>query len=1064
VRVLHVSDLHASATDAVDRRAIVQAFLADVKVKHGETPIDLVLFSGDLAFGGVSADYTIARDQFVLPLLKAIELEASHLVMAPGNHDVDISKIDDIIEGGLRSRLQTREELCRLFDEGRVPLYTDRIGEYESFHDDFYAGSDVVQVADLAYCHRLTVRGVVVGVAAIDSAWRATGSPNDADQGHLLVGDRQIRYALEALGECDVRIAVLHHPLNWMSPFDHDDIRIDLEKQFDLIATGHLHEPEPQQVAGSRGHCVYSQAGCLYETADYPNAYSLIDIDRDSNAVRFAIREYVPRRREFDAAVRLAEGGIVEVPFRASSSSPGADLVARVPYTSVLRTLADVAQTTSVLADHVSQLQTADLGDIIVPPVVLPIPYEQALIAEDPKSRARVERSDILKELTENRCVVLVGDPETGLTSALLWTLQNHFERDSSSLPVYLSFSSIGPGKSPIDDAISSYLARLEGGPFADHRPPLIIAVDDVVLYKPKILRRLIDYVAAHPEDSFLLGCHQRSHDGLIEAMEARGVSSSRLFLGPFGPRELRSLSRKFLGGLDRALVSRVLKVIRSEKLPRTPFLMAALVVVLDSSDLPVNERTETSILDRYVNILLGRVAPAEDPRFFLDFRNYEHILARLAERLVHLGAERLSRIDAEEFLVEYWRSKGWEGSPSKVLDSLVLRRMLTEDDHGIGFRHPALRDLFLAKMLLEDGDVRRWVLEDPLRYAPAIRHAAALARSDRDLLVAASDVLEQRRLEIDGVNEGLFRLVGDAPGWSSSPDLANAARMLGPVPETPVEQLDDQYDEVWEEMEAAELQRTEPEPTPSRRFMLAVDLLSGVLRNSELVDDVELKYGLLTAAIRGWGTGAVFLALDEDRTNVGRDLFASIARDLGSKLDDDALARLAETMAKVMIALATGIAVLEGLGTVKLLALVERALDDDEFMSEPANALFTTFLYVQMVTKGRGARLRILLDMHGSHVVVREIVRFIALRTYYRESLSHDETTRYENVLVEVGLLHQGVREPRARASAQGRLLAEIRRNKALQSAASDIPPALEISAVGVDEEEADDDEVSED
>lgn len=1032
MRLLHVSDLHACQRDTVDRGAILLSFLDDVAQQHAEKQIEVIVVTGDIAFAGLADEYRLAEQYFLNPLLERLELGRDRIVLAPGNHDIDRTRIDDYTEAGLRQNLNSREELTSLFDDAKLHRYIDRLNDYRAFHRDFYSEVAVHTTALLANCHRVDTSVGQIGFAALNTAWRATGSPNDGDRGYLLLGDRQVRGSLDHLNDCSLRVAAMHHPLDWLAPFDADDVRVDLERRFDVILLGHLHEPEPQQLVSTRGHCIYGRAGCLYEHFQYPNSYSLLDLDPMVNQVTFLVRRYFPARRAFDSAVDLAPNGRVEFELRSPTPTTAARaVVERVPYNVVLGVLVEIAHETSVLADHVAQLRLRSVGEILVPPVFLPVPHEQAVAALEPGTSRRVERVDILELLGDHQCVVVAGNPETGLTSSLLWTLESYYLSDGR-LPVYLRFSDIGPGRDPVKRAITAALSRLPEASTGNAEPLLAVGIDEVDPRSPKAFKRLVTHIASNSDNRFLLGCHAESHDMIMRSLEDAGISRARVFLGPFGRRELKMLARKFLGGLDRPLVDRVLGILRSEQLPRTPFLMAALVVVLDATDLPPGERSETAIIERYVNLLLGRVSPTEDARLALDFRNYEHILSSFAEHLVERGSDRVSRLESEAFLIEYWQNKGWEGSPSRVLDALVERRMLIEDRDGVGFRHRALHHLFIAKQMFEDEAFRQAVMESPLEFSSAVRHAAALNRSDRDLLVTVGKVLEACLADLSGIDEALFPRIDAAPGWSHAPDLERAARSLRPVPELPPEVVDEHMDDMWDDIEAADIRAVEEPGAPSPRFLASVELLSSVLRNSELVDDVDLKERLLREALRGWGVVAVLGAIFEDQTHLSRemieDLFEGMDEDGG---DESHRAQKVERIVKVSAVFFAGIGVLMALGSVKMTNLLERVLDDDEFMSVPANAFFATFLYVHLTQYDRGRRLTTLFKDHGSNTVLRDIVHFLCLLAYYRETLSKGEETVFENLLVDIGLSDQGVRGTAERVAARNFLLKELRKSR---------------------------------
>src|SRR3972149_4964806 len=105
MRLLHVSDLHMTGDQDVDRGAVLEAFLTDIEKIHAETPIDLVLFSGDLTFSGKPEEFDRANTDFLQPLMTKLGCDASKIIIAPGNHDVDRDMIDEMAETGLLENL-----------------------------------------------------------------------------------------------------------------------------------------------------------------------------------------------------------------------------------------------------------------------------------------------------------------------------------------------------------------------------------------------------------------------------------------------------------------------------------------------------------------------------------------------------------------------------------------------------------------------------------------------------------------------------------------------------------------------------------------------------------------------------------------------------------------------------------------------------------------------------------------------------------------------------------------------------------------------------------------------
>ena len=1046
MRLLHISDLHMTSADDPDREVIVGAFLKDIKERHEETPINLVLLSGDLAFSGKAEEYARATKDFLHPLMGVLGCDETRVVIAPGNHDIDRDQIDDVLEAGLTAKLKSIEDVNGLFDqEQRFGSYLGRLSAFNLFRDEFYSNRVDTIASGLGTAQVLDIDGTSIGVCALNTAWRATGGPNDMDHGNLLLGSRQVNAALAKIDSCAMRIAVMHHPVEWLAPFDGDEARLDLDRRFDLVLTGHLHRADPQQIASVRGTCVNSRAGTLYETARYLNAYSLIDIDTGDGTAVITIRSYWSNRREFDVATDLVGDGRFELPLKIGPERATLPAV-RASYSLVRRSLVDVAAETSILTDQVTNGNDVhDVDDILVPPRLLPMPYAEWRAASEP-DRGGIPVLDPIEVLGQSQCAVLVGGAETGLTSALLWVLDRHFDLESTRLPVHVKFGDIGPGADPLDRAIRKSLNRVVNLAPADKLPPLIVAIDDVDPTQAKRFRKLIGHIASDPGNKYLIGCRPQSHVSILAALTEEGVGAARAFLAPFGRRELMSLVEKIVGSRDKDLVDRVLSVLGQAHMPRTPFLMAALVVVLiEAEDFARGASTgETAVLDSYASLMLKTGGASS--RVGLDEKNYQHILACLAAEFVTKGVGYIPRIDAEEFLVEYWKTKGWQDSPARVLESLIDRRVLSESEVGIRFRHPALLYLFAAKRISQSEAFRMFIEADPIANAVTFRHAAALDRSDLRLLELAATVLVDTLACLEGVDASLFDQVTFVEGWSFAPNLQVAARVLG-LPAVPEEVVERQMNEFYDVLEDP---TDDTEVTPSgsaeaalERLAEAVELLSNVLRASELVDDIELKTEMLRKAIDGWSVTAVAFAMEEARTNTARDLVATILEELFHDPDPERTKRRAEQITRVLLSLLIGLGALQSLGTVKMVDMLMTLLNEDIWVESTAHALFTTFIYFNVHGPERTKYLARLLQRHGDHPLVRELVRHTALHAYHRTDFGDDEATALENILVDGTLLDHPVEGVQAVSKARSLILGKLRKARQLSRGMQGVKPA---------------------
>jgi predicted MPP superfamily phosphohydrolase len=187
IRILHLSDIHFKASKAWDSEPVLRTLADFIKteVEDGLAP-DLVVFSGDLAFSGKADEYSLAQDWLENQLWPALPdgLPRDRLLLVPGNHDVDRSKVSrgvrSMQDGLLEAR--TQDDIAALLsdDDDRNNMLRRHTG-----YMDFVAGwYDTPQ--PLPWWERvIEINGARLHVAGLDSAWMCCG---DEDRSRLLLG------------------------------------------------------------------------------------------------------------------------------------------------------------------------------------------------------------------------------------------------------------------------------------------------------------------------------------------------------------------------------------------------------------------------------------------------------------------------------------------------------------------------------------------------------------------------------------------------------------------------------------------------------------------------------------------------------------------------------------------------------------------------------------------------------------------------------------------------------------------------------------------------------------
>ena len=139
----------------------------------------------------------------------------------------------------------------------------------------------------LCYAHRLQVprNGLKFGLAGLcsswasQSRWRATKEEDVEATQFFCV--KTVRDAIQSLQADDFRIALFHHPPEWLVEPERDRLQQEqhLLTEFDFVLTGHTHKAErlwnpPQQ--GLRAF--RSSAGALFNGRPHYNSFNLVEV------------------------------------------------------------------------------------------------------------------------------------------------------------------------------------------------------------------------------------------------------------------------------------------------------------------------------------------------------------------------------------------------------------------------------------------------------------------------------------------------------------------------------------------------------------------------------------------------------------------------------------------------------------------------------------------------------------------------------------------------------------------------------------------------------------------
>jgi predicted phosphodiesterase len=314
---LHLSDWHQGGNE-FDRQVVLSALLKDIRERAKISPnlenINFVIFSGDVAFGGKSDQYKAAKKQLFQPLMGACGLEPDQLFIVPGNHDLDMDEFR-FLPSDLQRPLTSEAEVQNWLTDGRG---RSKLLEPFTTFADFVKNYTGQELPDYGNVRRWQIADKKIAALGLNSAWMCGRSKSAdgkiSDKGFVLVGEPQIHDILEEISDADIKIAVIHHPFDWLAEFDSNRIEFRLKQSCDFILRGHQHKPMVEITGGTSGDCVIVPAGASYdrrmaENPRYVNSYNFVHLDFNTGkGIVFLRRWSDPRNKWVEDNDSCAQG------------------------------------------------------------------------------------------------------------------------------------------------------------------------------------------------------------------------------------------------------------------------------------------------------------------------------------------------------------------------------------------------------------------------------------------------------------------------------------------------------------------------------------------------------------------------------------------------------------------------------------------------------------------------------------------------------------------------------------------------------------------------------------
>jgi predicted MPP superfamily phosphohydrolase len=858
IQIIHISDFHLeSDVISAQKQSILDALVIDIKYKIVLPEKAIVVISGDLVdkggsgFNSIENPFLLFEKLFIDKLSNELNIDKKQFFFVPGNHDVCRNDIDEFAEIGIKSQLKSQEEISKFINSNKISgKNINRVKKYKDFERKYYDDFSEKQLS--LFDSNFKLSKLNVGIACLNSSWRCF---DDNDKGNLIIGKEQIESALIHIKETEIKIAIAHHPFEYLLEEDKKAIKPLINSSFDILLVGHAHCNDIAFTKDFYGTilCCQSNASIadFSKHKDYQSGYSIINFEKGQRAT-ISYRKYLYEHKKFVSNTDIGnDQGEIVIDYPNLNKIEQDKIIDKV-----LSTLQEIRceDVNEHLFVHGTDAKCpCKVNDLFVEPTISNLPETHANI----EGITHYSVSDLVK-IGDN--FLIYGLKESGKT-ILLDKLMLEFTKYYSiqkQIPVILKFNEIGTKE--ISQKVRDYI----GVSSKEYRDCLtnskfVLLIDDIEFGEEgkNNLNKLIQFLRDNPSVRIIATKEQILENNLPEDFLDFNAdfNFSIAFIQNFKSAHIKSLIQKWFPEKTPDYQNRINKVIKNFEalsLPRTPLSVTLFLWIIDKQEnRPINN---TILVSQVAENLLEHINIENIYASTFNSANKTRLLSHIAKLMHdHGDANRSYRITYTsllDFVTTYLNLK-FDINPKKVIDDFIKRGILFyNDENYIKFKFAFLYHYFLALHLDNDIDFRNSVLniDNCLNYIDELEYYSGLHTDSEELLLLSQNLLTQ---VFSDYNSDIVDKYDKIDPFFDSKDSLSERMNIDKVKKKPTEQeLEKLYDEQIQNIPIKRdiAKRSEGSAKPIDKTL---KLASLIFRNTEEINDSSKRLLSLKNIIR---------------------------------------------------------------------------------------------------------------------------------------------------------------------------------------------------------------------
>lgn len=836
----------------------------------------------------------------------------------------------------------------------------------------------------------------------------------------------------------------MHHTLEWVNMKEKSKIQNSLSRNFDILLCGHNHHHEVSSTVSNIGQVIVNNTGCLYQSRDYFNGYSILSINTTSNKGHIHSREYYSDRDCFDVCTRFSSEGNLEIELLKKNSNNLPEIKGEV-----FDFINNVVSKKLLSAS--SDIAPKDISDMFVEPPMANVNEQTYFASKEFKDESEVVDSKKIEvtdlyDLKDN--VLIYGKKEAGKTTLLNYlATQKYIEIHKNAVigvVVDLDKAITSSGNINENSIIQFVIKFFDNEYNKDQvknflKQGVLLFCFDNFNIKSKNHKIVVEkFVSTYKKCRYICAVYEDNVNKLMSHGEKVTVDGfdKTIFIHSFKSTHTSELmDRWFETDPDSHSIynNMVKKILRQLNIPSTPFLISALLWVFEQN-MNRNLVNQASVVETLLDGLLDKLNESKnrkeyDSTIIIDF------LTELAYHLDQIKVEFLSLEAFKLFTSEYFHSRSLF-NPKEFIDDIVDKGIIFENNNCVGFKFDCFRSFYLAKKFYDNKSIWQKIIEEDryTEYYSEFDIYTGINRNQDEVLTAFSHKCEEKFLLLDNIV-----LLNERIGSDNM--LENIIEPMEDMPDK--ESFEAEVDNI--EMptttsldhDSSRIRKSLNSGNPISDFASALMIYSVCLRNGELINDPKLKSENLYKILNFWARILVSQLGEIDKIDIHTDLDSFEVKNVDYEEIKRHLPEI-KSVLKTIFSISLFSTMNNHLATPKLQLVLESLINKkSEDINQEYVSIFALISLLESNTKQGLILISQNLKFLSSHKFILQILYFNIIRIYFfgdeNESLDKHLKDTLAEIIIAIGGKHnndaknkivQGLEKERRKISGENELL----------------------------------------